>query len=271
MQNNNNFLNNNESFVPIKIYNNAEIDKLMILKDNKNQAGIYKWTHLESGKIYIGSAVDLSLRLRDYFNKSFLNRNKNMYIYNALLHHGYSAFSLSIIEYINISNLNVKEAGKLILEREQYYLDTLQPEYNILKIAGNSLGYKHSKEALAKMSEAVKGEKNPMSGKNHTFETRVLMSKNHSRYMLGRTHSSETILKMIKARTAEKNPNFGKYKKVFVYSFDSVSNEKTLYKSFDKSLEVALYFNCTRRTISRYLDKNKLFKKQWILSTFELN
>jgi group I intron endonuclease len=269
MQNNNNFLNNNESFVSTKIYNNAEIDKLMILKDNKNQAGIYKWTHLESGKNYIGSAVNLSLRLRDYFNKSFLNRNKNMYIYNALLHHGYSAFSLTILEYINISNLNVKETGKLILEREQHYLDTLQPEYNILKIAGNSLGYKHSKEALAKISKAVKGENHPMLGKTHSFETRNLMSKNHSRYMLGRTHSPETILKMIKARTAENNPNFGKYKKVFIYSLDPVSNEKTLYKSFNNSIEVALYFNCTRRTISRYLNKNTLYKKQWVLSTFE--
>jgi group I intron endonuclease len=271
MQNNNNFLNNNESFVSAKIYNNVEINKLMIFKDNKNRTGIYKWTHLESGKIYIGSAVDLSLRLRDYFNKSFLNRKKTMYIYNALLHHGYSAFSLNILEYIDISNLSKEEAGKLILEREQYYLDTLQPEYNILKIAGNSLGYKHSKEALAKISEASKGKNHPNFGKARSFETRVLISKNHARGMLGRTHSSETILKMIKARTAEKNPNFGKYKKVFVYSFDSISNEKTLYKIYDSSLEVALYFNCTRRTISRYLDKNKLFKKQWILSTFELN
>src|SRR5690349_16541872 len=68
------FLNNNIlfSFVPFQdsllaiaviIYSNAETDKLQILKDNKGKAGIYQWTHIESGKTYIGSAVDLSRRL----------------------------------------------------------------------------------------------------------------------------------------------------------------------------------------------------------------
>ncbi len=43
-----------------------------------------------------------------------------MHIYNALVYYGYLAFSLTILEYINISNLSKKEAYKLILEREQF-------------------------------------------------------------------------------------------------------------------------------------------------------
>lgn len=35
-----------------------------------------------------------------------------MYIYNALLHYGYGAFSLSILEYIDISNLSKEDAKK---------------------------------------------------------------------------------------------------------------------------------------------------------------
>jgi hypothetical protein len=31
-----------------------------------------------------------------------------------------------------------------ILKREQYYIDNLKPNYNILKIAGSSLRLKHS-------------------------------------------------------------------------------------------------------------------------------
>jgi pyridoxine/pyridoxamine 5'-phosphate oxidase len=87
------------SFVPVVIYNNADIDKLRILKDNKGKSGIYMWTHLESGKRYIGSAFDLSKRLNNYFLKSYLESNKGKsYIYKALLLHGYTAFSLSILE-----------------------------------------------------------------------------------------------------------------------------------------------------------------------------
>ena len=63
-------------------------------------------------------------------------------ITRALLKYGYSGFCLYILEYCEPS---------ILLEREQYYIDTLNPEYNILKIAGSSLGFKHSEETIAKL------------------------------------------------------------------------------------------------------------------------
>ena len=63
------------------------------------------------------------------------------HIYNALLKYGYSRFKLEILEYC--------EPSKCI-EREQYYLDLFEPEYNILKTAGSSFGFKHTEETLAK-------------------------------------------------------------------------------------------------------------------------
>jgi group I intron endonuclease len=126
------------------IYHNADVNKLQILSDNKEKAGIYMWTQNESDKRYIGSVVDLSKRLFNYYSIAYLTRFKSMYINNALLHHGYSEFSLSILEFIDITNLSSglgpEDASKLILEREQYFLDSLSPEYNILKIAGSRLG-----------------------------------------------------------------------------------------------------------------------------------
>jgi hypothetical protein len=107
--------NSNEltKFIPIIIYNNAETDRSKILLDNK--AGIYKWTHIESGKIYIGSAIDLSKRLIKYYSFSKLKRVDN-YICKALLNHTHSAFSLVILELIDISNLNKEETRKIILK-----------------------------------------------------------------------------------------------------------------------------------------------------------
>jgi len=55
-------------------------------------------------------------------------------IYRALLKYGYSAFRLDIIEYCDIS---------ILTEREQYYLDNLKHEYNILPFAYTTLGHKH--------------------------------------------------------------------------------------------------------------------------------
>jgi group I intron endonuclease len=102
------------------------------------------WTHKESGNRYVGSAVDLFTRLNNYYSPSNLKNDDN-YICRALLCHGYSAFNLSIIEIIDISNLSKEDARELILSREQIYLDLMfsadKPNtYNILKVAGSSLG-----------------------------------------------------------------------------------------------------------------------------------
>jgi len=143
---------------PVIIYSNAETNKSIILKDNKNRAGIYQWTHIESGKIYIGSAVNLSRRLNDYYSPSKLKR-ANSYICNALICHTHSTFSLSIIEYIDISNLDFENIRELIISREQYHIDTLIPEYNIQKIAGSSLGVFHTADTKAKLREVNLGKK----------------------------------------------------------------------------------------------------------------
>jgi len=65
-----------------------------------------------------------------------------MWIVRALLKYGYSNFKLEILEYCDLDNL---------INREQHYLDQLQPEYNILKKACSSLGFKHSEESLSKI------------------------------------------------------------------------------------------------------------------------
>jgi len=66
----------------------------------------------------------------------------------------------SILEYIDSTNLSNYQFKKFILDREQFYIDLLEPESNILKIAGSSLGLKQMEETLAKRS----GENSPMFG-----------------------------------------------------------------------------------------------------------
>jgi len=58
-------------------------------------------------------------------------------------------------------------------------------------------------------------------------------------------------------------------KKVFVYTLDSDSKGLILHKSFNSCEEAAKFFDCSTQLISYYLDKNKLYKKQWILSSSE--
>lgn len=160
--------NNNKNLIPLLTYVNADLDKYIIYKENKNKAGIYRWTHKESNKSYVGSAIDLSNRLKNYYNLSYLERaikKNNSIIYRALLKYGYSSFTLDILEYCNKSSL---------IEREQYYLDLLKPKYNILKFAGSLMGFKHSKEAIERMRLT-------RSGKFVSEATKLKIAINHAK------------------------------------------------------------------------------------------
>lgn len=68
-------------------YPNAETYKKDVLKDNRGKTGIYMWTNLKSDDTYVGSALNLSRRLINYYSNTYLlrtNKGKSI-IYNAIL------------------------------------------------------------------------------------------------------------------------------------------------------------------------------------------
>ena len=77
-------------------------------------------------------------------------------IYSALLKHSNENFTLDILEYCKLD---------ILIEREQYYMDLLKPEYNILKPANSRIGSKHSLKTRALMSIKQRGLNNPSFGK----------------------------------------------------------------------------------------------------------
>jgi group I intron endonuclease len=120
-------------------------------------------------------------------------------IYKALLKNGYSSFSLYILEYCD---------SKDLINREQYYLDSLKPEYNILKTAGSLLGFKHSEDPLAKISEAKKGK--------------ILAS---------RASREETRAKMSSGKKGQPRPEGAGSPSQKIEVLDFLTNEKKIYDS----------------------------------------
>ena len=142
---------NRDKIIPLVSYENSYTLKINILAENKNKSGIYMWTNNITNKSYVGSAVNLSNRFKNYYNRSYLikeRKSNNSRIYLALLIYQHSFFKLDIIEYCEPS---------VLISREQYYLDLLKPEYNILKTAGSILGFKHSKDIKEKIRNSKLG------------------------------------------------------------------------------------------------------------------
>jgi len=252
---------------PEKFYEDSLIMKNLILKENENKSGIYRWINRSSGYSYVGQSTNLSGRFKNYFNKSYLSSKKNSTICRALLKYGYSNFNLEILEYCNIS---------ILQEREQYYLDKFNPIYNILKIAGSSRGFKHSKLTKIKISKSLKGvyvgEKSGMFGRVHSKETKELMSikkAGDNNPLYGKTHSDKTkeLLRLKKlgrvhSEATKKLISKARGNPVNIYEKDS-EGKFVLVGAFVSTRKAAEFLGISKGSVTRYLQSGKLFNYRY--------
>ncbi len=132
-------------------------------KKDHSGAAVYLITNTANGKIYVGSAIRFWHRFGGH--KGAPPKNKTQ-IVRAMRKYGFDAFQFEILEVVEQPN------KELVLAREQYWLDTLQPfspkGYNTLPRAGSPLGMKLSDEAKNKIR---------MAANNRIESIRAQMSK----------------------------------------------------------------------------------------------
>ena len=148
------------------------------LSEFKNISGIYKITCTATGKFYIGSAKDIHLRLARH--KSDLGRSvhHNILLQRAANKYGKDMFEFEILEFVDDT--------ESLLQREQHYLDTLNPcdinvGFNLVPEAGSAPSGPLSEETKAKISKTLTGRK-------HTEETKLKMSEAHKGKSLSEEH-----------------------------------------------------------------------------------
>jgi group I intron endonuclease len=113
-------------------------DQVTKYMTNKSRSGvIYKITNLINGHFYVGSSQNFIKRYYTHLNHIRTSRSSCTVLIRAVTKYGENNFKLEIIEECET---------QVLLAREQYYLDTLLPEYNVAKIAGSNTGIKRSKE-----------------------------------------------------------------------------------------------------------------------------
>lgn len=118
----------------IGYFNLVEI-KNIIRKELKRKSGIYGFLCKTNNKLYIGSSIDLSSRFNNHIN----GRKSNILLQRAITKYELQDFIFVVFECY--------EFDKLVI-REQFFIDELKPEFNILKTAGSLLGFKHSVETI---------------------------------------------------------------------------------------------------------------------------
>jgi group I intron endonuclease len=116
----------------------------------------------------------------------------------------------------------------VVIEREQYYMNLLNPEYNILKIAGSTKGYKHTEETLAKFRARV-----------FSVEHIAMLKENQSKF-----NSEEQ-----RAKARERMLEINKRKGIRVEVLDLDTNTTTTYDSIRKAAE---FIGCAKNAIHCY-------------------
>ena len=235
-----------EQIKPVKYYKNLKDDKQQLIKEQKNKAGVYCLVNLKNGNIYIGSSINISVRMRNYLNTTFLKhrKNKNMPITQALLKYGQESFAVLILEYVPIDKLSI---------RETYYITQLLPYYNVLKQGYSSIGYKHTEETKKLLSELAKNRTH--SDKTKTLISKALVGENNPFY--NKNHSMDTKLRMIEVNSTYSVYIYNSFKELLVI-FPSVNTLAKLIRSNHSSIVTCI--------------KNKtLFRGEWYLSNLPFN
>lgn len=178
------------------------------------KSGIYKILNKVTADCYVGSAAYLKSRFSAHRRLLKNEKHQNRYLQNVFNKYGEDNFTFEVIEYV--------EDKDNLISREQHYIDTLKPKYNICKVAGSSLGRKCSRKTRRKLSEAQRGKKHSeeskrkmskaQKGKMHSEETKKKISEANmgrvpseetkrkiSEANMGRMHSEETRKKMSRA------------------------------------------------------------------------
>jgi len=120
------------------------------------KSAIYSIKNIKTGKLYIGSAVNVKRRWQEHRTGLRGKCHRNGRLQNAWLKYGEDSFDFVILEQINDVSL--------LIEREQYWMDAMKSAdkkvgYNICPIAGNALGTKRTPETKAKLSRLATGNR----------------------------------------------------------------------------------------------------------------
>jgi len=116
-------------------------------------SGIYMIKNLVTGRVYVGSSVNMESRWSIHKHSLKHRKHHNSYLQNSYNKYGKEAFKFSIIEECTKDKLE---------EREQYWYEFFKANskvYNVRNDVRTCRGVKHSKEFKKKISNIQKNRK----------------------------------------------------------------------------------------------------------------
>ena len=169
-----------------------------VIKMQSPSQVIYQIENLKNGHKYVGSTVEKERRWQQHRSKLELGEHENDHLQKSWNKYGESVFEFSVLEKVN-------ETSDLI-QREQYYLDILEPEYNIIPKADRSEMSEESKRKMSENHADFTGKNHPQYGTHPTGKDAAMYGKHHTK------ETKRKISEALKDKmTEEKNPMYGEH------------------------------------------------------------
>jgi len=184
---------------------------------------VYQIRNIKNGKIYIGSTIDYVGRQKRHLRRLTNGNHHSIILQRSWDKHGSDNFIFEVLEIIYDKGV--------LLEREQYYLDSYE-SYKP-KIAGSSIGFKHTEETKLKMSKSHMGiKKGPCSDETKKKISETKLELDLSEAVIKREQTllkkGDNIFKKIGEKSSEtqkknglnkgiNNPNYNN-RKVLIYN-----------------------------------------------------
>ena len=240
---------NPENFVIF--FSNVKVSKRDIYKSLRNKSGVYLLINKITNDLYVGSSINLSRRMGIHFYNANSTKLTNIIITRAMRKYGLENFSLAILEFCNRDLNNC-------IKLEQKWIEYYNPKYNILKIAGNSSGFKHSEETIIKLKKTLSKENHPKFGYTTSAETKKAISDANKEFYLTHSHPSKGLKGIL-----SKQHGIGG-KAVFCYN---KTNKELVFPSLNAARQ---YFKIRWTTLKNNIDTNNWITLQgedWILQS----
>lgn len=165
------------------------------------QCGIYQIRNIVNGKIYVGSSKNMPQRWKKHRSKLKHRKHPSKHLQNAWDKYGACSFVFEVLEECDLS---------LLIVKEQYYLDTLNPcdrevGYNTFKHAGAHCDTMNNRPDQEPIRDRIAiGVKRWWS--NLTDDAKTAFGKTLSESQKGRKFSDTHKLNKSNAQRGSKNP-----------------------------------------------------------------
>lgn len=204
--------------------------------------GIYKIENIINNKIYIGSCSNFNVRKGSHLCLLRQGKHHSIKLQRSFNKYGEDKFIISLVENCEKENL---------INREQYYIDSLKPYYNICLVAGSTKGRVFTDLHKERLSKSLTGKIRTQEQKERQRQIKI-----------GKIHTEKTKEKVSKIVNELKDNRVGdKVNSEQILNFINIANKESSIKTIK---QICKENNFNYRSILRFVS-NQTWKEYYNL------